>query len=138
MACKLVCSNCKRVLKEQGDAAKYAQGEYKVVYDEEKKENHALCLVCGHMSIDLNDEVQVFEISAKTGWTFEGSWRFWLIPFKMLDLIELKNKRPEVEILRIEKRIWEGMKKNAEWQNWYSPLSGGHGELAGLTIEVIK
>lgn len=43
MACKLVCPNCNRVLKEHGDHSKKAQGSYIVVPIEDRL---IYCMAC--------------------------------------------------------------------------------------------
>lgn len=54
MAAKLECPNCKRILKEEGDGGKRAQGEYRV-YDSLRNSKREVgysrlieCIKCGY------------------------------------------------------------------------------------------
>ena len=59
MASKIECPNCKKMLKEEGDASKSAQGEYRV-YDSLFNSKHfriIRCLEC-EKYFDLKDYLQ--------------------------------------------------------------------------------
>jgi hypothetical protein len=52
MACKMWCPQCKKVLKEEGDESKEAQGEYRVYNSDKGLKNYRVlkCLLCGYVS----------------------------------------------------------------------------------------
>jgi hypothetical protein len=145
MACKLVCPDCLLVCKEEGDESKEAQGEYRVYNAPSKNTNILKCLECGCMDEadewldEVTRDVQVtMEISARTGWTHPGSWKFWLIQFTPVEMLKLKQALPHAKVISLERKIWNKLSKS-EWTNFYSeplPNSDNDGMLLGLTLKI--
>lgn len=80
----------------------------------------------------------MIEISCRTGFTHEKSWKFWMIPFTVGEFCRIKALWRDPIVFHIEKRIWKKMQTKTHWVDLISPGCDGESHiLAGVPVVVI-